>query len=175
MAPADGGAAAAQKMLQRASRLRNLGPALKLFAAEITKATDDAFDQSRNVLGKPFPKLAPSTLEARGRKVKGGKRKSKSGRLTAGALKARLTSIDSHKPLVDTARARNSQRATVQGNAVRWAAVGYLEPHMRGKGVPKRNPTVFAVPKSGKPTLHAPFGRRLSAIVHRYIETGRAA
>lgn len=175
MAPADGGVAAAKRMLDRAARLKNLAPVLKVFAEEIHRATDDAFDQSRNVLGQPFPKLASSTLNARGSKVRGGKRKTKGGRLTPGALNARLKASGSHKPLIDTGRARNSQRAQVKGNSIRWSAVGYLEPHMRGKKLPKRNPTVFAVPSSGKPALHVPFARRLSSLVTRYVDTGKVA
>lgn len=176
MATGDGGAGAAKRMAERAARMRNLTPALKLVAEEIHKATDDAFDQSRSVLGKAFDRLAPSTLAARGRRVKGGKRKTKAGKLTPGASAARSKAAGSHKPLVDTGRARNSQRAkVVGGKTIRWSAVGYLEPHMKGAGVPKRNPTVFAVPSRGKPVLLAPYARRLTAAISRYIETGRAA
>ena len=167
-------------MKERAARVRNLAPALKVFAEEIHKATDDAFDKSRTVEGAAFKRLAPSTLEARGRRVKGGKAKSRKigtkGRLTPGARKAREAAAGSHKPLVDTSRARNSQRAKVGGgNSIRWSAVGYLEPHIKGLGVPQRNPTVFDVPKNGKPVLKPAFAARLTKVVRTYIETGKAA
>lgn len=180
MAPADGGAGAAKRMAERAERIRNLAPALRVFAEEIVKATDDAFDQSRTVTGKPFPKLAPSTIEARGRKVRGASTKSRKagtrGRLTASARKARSAAAGSHKPLVDTARARNSAKHTKirGGDTIQWSAVGYLGPHIHGKGVPQRNPTAFEG-KPGNMRLVGKFQRRLSKLVTTYIETGKAA
>jgi len=170
----DGLDEAMRRMQERAERTKNLGPVLRVIGEEMRKATDDAFDKSRGMSGTPFAALAPSTLEGRMRKAKGGKRKTKSGRLTKAAKSARVRAAFSvNKPLVDTSRARNSQRAQASRSELIWSAVGYLEHHITGTPrIPKRNPTAF----EGKPGAYALVGRfakRLRTGVTRYIETGK--
>ena len=185
-----GGQEAAKRMRERAERMRNHTPALKVFCAVVDKATADAFDRAADTEGRPFKRLAPSTLEARVRKVKGARRKSRrpgtKGRLTQGAKDIRTVAGKFEKPLTNTAVARNSARCRVSGvNRATWSAVGYLGPHMSGATgagtkhnvtIPKRNPTVFDVDKdSGKARLKPRFEAELTRLIRVYVETGKAA
>lgn len=148
----------AQRMVtQMAVRMSDLEKPLKNIAQEIEKRTDDSFRYSRSQFGEPFKPLAPSTVAGRIRKLRGANRRNKAGKLTAGAhrMREKLTAPGGMKPLIDTARMKNSQHVVVDSpTSIRWSAVGYLGPHMTGGqrngklGMPpQRNPTVFV--KSG--------------------------
>lgn len=186
MAPgADGSGGAreaAQRMRERAKRLRDHTPALKVFGEQIRKLTDDGFQNSRELDGEAFASLAPSTIEARIR-AKGGNKKTRKGTLTAGAAKKRaaMSTPGGMKILQITAVMRNSQRAVTTGkNMLTWSAVGRLLPHMTGShGVlghlPQRNPTVFDVDSSGKPSLKPRVAKMLHEYIASYVETGKVA
>lgn len=180
---------AAERLLERAARARDLTPATQVVAAEIDKMTDDAFRHSRSPAGEVFPRLAPSTVAARAAKLPGANRRNKkTGQLTAGARGKRKGARDVYNahipggprlftPLIDTGRARNSAHATGDATGVSWTGVGYLGPHITGSQTkpgrpPKRNVSVFHVSGgilSPLPKIEALF---LSSI-GRYIETGR--
>lgn len=127
--------------------------AYKLFGADLVKKTDDGFHTSVGFDGEAWEPLATSTIEARIARV-GGFKRTKKGKFTKGALKKQeaMLSPGGIKPLVDTARARNSQHVQVSRDGLEWSAVGYLGTHMagttragRGRNVtiPVRNPTGF--------------------------------
>lgn len=183
MAGADGNdaASAAQRMRERAARALNHTPALKLFAAWATKVTDDGFQISKELDGAPFPALAPSTIAQRLSEA-GALKKSK--RRTSGLTKKSeqryraMTAPGGMKPLVKTARMRNSQRMQATGkNGLEWSAIGYLAPHITGSASPegrppRRNPTVFS--GAGDTLTLKPKAReKLNAMVSSYIETGK--
>ena len=140
------------KLLSKA--VANLTPAYKLFGADLVKKTDDAFHASVGFDGEAWEPLATSTIDSRIAKV-GGFKRTKKGKFTKGALKkqAKMSAAGGIKPLVDTARARNSQHVgPASRDGIEWSAVGYLGTHMAGTSkagrgrnitIPKRNPTGF--------------------------------
>ena len=91
------------------------------------------------------------------------------------------------KPLIDTARMKNSQRATLRGKrALVWSAVGYMGPHITGGKAPSgqgaslfgggghppmRNPTCF-VGVGGEARLKPMFATRLTSLIRQWVETG---
>ena len=177
---------AQQHMAQRAARMRNLAPALRVVAAEIEQRTDDAFRDSKSPYGELWPKLAPSTLLSRAAKLPGAKRTGKAGGLTKGAQRKREKAISAYnagtggifKPLVDTGRMRGSVRVRVRGNELEFAAVGYMAPHITGSlsrpgRPPKRNPTVFQRAASGELMAIPSILALLLRTVSRYVQTGQ--
>lgn len=188
-----GGAEAAKRMLDRAQRMRDHSVPLKVFGAEILAATERAFQASQGVDGTPWPPLAASTIIARHLKRAGGRPKgfkakhrgkgSQRGHLTDSARLTRMEAVLSGagiKPLIDTGRMKNSQRATLRGaRAMIWSAVGYMGPHITGSEKrpgrpPMRNPTVFDNHGDGA-RLKPAFAKRLTDLVRQYIETGAVA
>ena len=136
----------------KADRLQDLAPAFKQFGAFVEKNVDDCFDQSRNWDGKPFPPLAESTIEKRIGNLKAANKRTKSGELTKGAkaLRDKLRSPGGIKPLVDTARARNSQHSVADAESIIWSAVGYLGYHFEGnEHLPARNVSPFNLDGQG--------------------------
>lgn len=141
--------------LQKQSKaLVNLEPAYKRCAAEYVKRTDDAFQNERGYDGETYEPLAQSTIDKRIGNLKAANKRGKSGKLTKGAqrFRERLKSPGGIKPLIDTARARNSVHATSSREGIEWSAVGYLGFHMGGATsagrsrtvtIPVRNPTPF--------------------------------
>lgn len=163
---------AAARMAARAERLRDLTPAMKAYGAWLEKQVDDGFDQSREFGGAPFPELKQSTIDSRIRRAGGFKTNKRSGLLTAGAAKkqAKLIAPGGIKPLVDTARARNSQHFDARADGGTWSAVGYLGPHMTGgkAGLQRRNPTPFEY-VAGKWSLKPEARRRFTETVTAYV------
>jgi hypothetical protein len=85
-----------------------------------------------------------------------GRTRKVSKQLTKGAARKRelMLAPGGIKPLIDTARARNSNHATADRNGVEWSAVGYLGVHMAGTNragrghsvtIPMRNPSPFVL------------------------------
>lgn len=178
---------AAQRLMDRAARARDLTAPLQVVAAEIDRETDAAFRASRSPAGEVFPRLAPSTVRARAAKLPGASRRSKkTGGLTAGARGKRKGARDVYAanppggpklftPLIDTGRARGSAHATADASGISWTAVKYLEPHIAGgkRGlIPKRNVSVFEI-RGGIarpiPKIHS----LLLRTVATYVSTGR--
>jgi hypothetical protein len=150
-------------------RCADLSPVLRVIGAEIVRRTDDAFEQSRSPAGEAFPQLAESTrLARRGARELEGKLNDYDhrGELTPEAKRARarylkrkssgvaITTADVAvvyaKPMINSGRARASQRTYVAPLLLRWSAVKYLAPHFTGgqrDGTtgrpPKRNVSVF--------------------------------
>ena len=136
-----------------AKAVADLTKAYKLFGADLVKKTDDGFQASVGFDGEAWAPLAASTIDSRIARV-GGFKRTKKGKFTKGALKkqAKMSAAGGIKPLVDTARARNSQHVQVSRDGLEWSAVGYLGTHMAGTDkagrgrnitIPKRNPTGF--------------------------------
>lgn len=136
-----------------AKAVQDMTKAYKLFGADLVKKTDDGFQSSVGFDGEAWEPLAASTIDARIARV-GGFKRTKKGKFTKGALKkqAKMSAAGGIKPLVDTARARNSQHVQVSRDGLEWSAVGYLGTHMAGTDkagrgrnitIPKRNPTGF--------------------------------
>lgn len=189
-------------MADMAARARDLTVPMKVFGAELEKRTDDAFAQSRSQLGVPFAPLAESTRLGRkgARKLEAqANRRSKSGALTKGAqakrtkYSARGLVVDNEgrarvhgKPLVDTGRARASQRARADASGMSWSAVGYLGPHMTGALIrrhgkkrggytirlPKRNVAGFEL-EGGGWRLMPHLQQLLAQYVASYVRTGQ--
>ncbi len=142
-------------MLKARSRaLTDLTPVYKAMGAEMVKKTDDAFQDSRGYDGEAWDALAQSTIDKRVGSLKAANKKTKAGKLTKGAMRfrERLKSPGGIKPLIDTARARNSNHATTSREGIEWSAVGYLGVHMAGTDragknhnivIPMRNPSPF--------------------------------
>lgn len=172
-ADGSGAAEAAKAMRERAERMLNQTPVLKVFAAWATKQMDDSFQSSKTFEGEPFQPLAESTIEQRMRDAGAGA--SKRGKKSQ-AKRAAMQAPGGIKPLVKTARARNSQRMQARGkNGLEWSAIGYLQPHMEGAKngrPPQRNPTVFNV-KDGELTLKPRAMEKLQKMVAEYIDTGK--
>lgn len=134
------------KLQKQSKALRNLEPPYKRFAAEIVKKTDDGFQNSKGYDGEAWDPLSDVTIEKRAGSLKAANKKTKSGKLTKGAktFRAKLTAPGGIKPLIDTARARNSQHATASKDGVDWSIVGYLGYSMGGTDkIPVRNPSPF--------------------------------
>lgn len=172
---------AQRRMYERAQRMRDLSPALRVVAAEIETRTDDAFRDSRSPFGEIWPTLAPSTQAARAAKLPGARKRGKSGQLTKGAKQKRAAGIAAYqfgsantfKALVDTGRMRGSVRVRVRKNELEFASVGYMGPHITGgKNLPKRNPTVFQRAASGQLEAIPSIMSLLLRTVSRYVRTG---
>lgn len=179
---ASGPTAAAQRMRDRAKRMRDHTPALKVFGETIRKLTDDGFQKQAELDGQAFPPLAPSTVEAR-IAAKGGNKRTKRGSLTKGAVskRAMLSAPGGMKMLQITGVQRNSNHVAITGkNQLTWSALGRLLPHVTGSHSPeghppKRNPTVFDVGRDGKPKLKPRVAKLLHDMVTSYVETGKVA
>ncbi len=177
---------AAARLLERAARTRDLSPVMRVVAAEIDRETDQAFRSSRSPFGEQFPRLAPSTVEARAAKLPGANRRGKkTGQLTKGARDKRATASAAYAagqakiftPLIDTGRARGSAHATADANGVSWTAVGYLGPHIMGSKSPpgrppKRNVSVFQMQGGYLKPIPRIQSLLLSSVA-RYVSTGR--
>lgn len=158
---------AAAQMRARMAKARNFQPVLKRIGADIVKETDDGFQNSKSPKGEAFPPLKESTILGRSGVRKRAKRSKK--------FRAQLLAPGGAKPLVDTARARNSQFAKAGPKGVTWSAVGYLLPHMVGNArgrPPKRNPTVFELGPTGW-KLVPRLSRKYSRMIIRHIEGKR--
>lgn len=179
---ADGLDEAQRRMYERAQRMKDLSPALRVVAAEIEQRTDDAFRDSKSPYGETFPDLALSTQQARAAKMPGARKRGKGGQLTKGARKKRAAAIAHYqagmgnvfKPLIDTGRMRNSVRVRVSKNELEFGAVGYMGPHITGgRHLPKRNPTVFQRAASGQLEAIPSVLSLLLRTVSRYVATGQ--
>lgn len=139
----------------------DLSKPFAVIAADMDKATFDAFDQGRSQSGAPFAALSRRTILARIAKQKGANRRTKkTGKLTRGAKEKRqgyrallslggagyLQSAGVAKPLLDTLVARNGTAHIPGPDGIRIRVVRYLLPHITGvpsKHLPKRDPLVF--------------------------------
>ncbi len=139
----------------------DLSKPLAVVAADMDKATMDAFDQGRSQSGQPFAALSRRTILARIAKQKGANRRSKkTGALTRGAKAKRrgyrallslggasyLQSAGIAKPLLDTLVARNGTAHIAGPDGIRIRVVRHLLPHVKGvpsKNLPQRNPLVI--------------------------------
>lgn len=176
-------------MHDRAARVLDQTPMLKVFADWVNKVTLDDFDESHEFgdVFAHFPPLAASTIDARIRKHGGFARKSRkdglAGDFTKKALKVQSSflSEDGIKPLIDSGLTRTSARATVDSKlSIRWNARGTLLPHITGSfspegRPPRRNPTVFEVSSSGKPDLKPAAAKKLADMTAAWISDGKVA
>lgn len=164
---------------KQSQALRDLTPAYKRFAADIVKKTDDAFHNSHGYDGEAFEPLSPYTIENRVGNLKAANKRTKKGELTKGAkaLREKLLAPGGIKPLVDTARARNSVHADAGKDGVDWSAVGYLGVHMagtdkagRGRNVtiPVRNVSPFIL-DGGKWKLRDSAKKQLGARIREHV------
>lgn len=134
------------KLKAKSVKLHNLEPAYKRFAAEMVKRTDDSFQNSKGYDGEAWDALSDVTIEKRVGSLKAANKRTKSGKLTKGAAKLQtaLRAPGGIKPLIDTARGRNSQHATTSRDGIDWTIVGYLGYSMSGTvKMPMRNPSPF--------------------------------
>lgn len=162
----------------KAERMRELEPALKVFGRFLEKNVDDCFDQSRDWDGVPFPPLAESTIEKRIGNLKAANKRTKSGGLTKGAktLREKLRAPGGIKPLVDTARARNSQHTESGPESLLWTSVGYLGYHFTGnEHLPQRNVSPFVFINSNNWRLHPRAKDKLHDLVSQHVMRGEAA
>lgn len=180
---------AQRRMQERAARMKDLSPALRVVAADLEERTDRAFRDLKSPAGEIWPTLAPSTQLARAAKLPGAKRRSKkTGKLTKGALHKRAAGIagyqfggaETFKALVDTGRMRGSVRVRVKRHSLEFAAIGYMGPHITGSTKrpgrpPKRNPTVFERAASGQLEAIAPVMSLLMRSITFYVSAGERA
>lgn len=188
----DSPAAVATRTLALAERMRDLSPVMQVLAVEWAQQTANSFRRQMSPAGESWPTLAPSTVRSRAAKVSGGNRRSKkTGKLTAGARRARADARARNAahnapgggfvtgrvftPLIDSGRLRQSIRYVPRRDAVELSAVGYVRYHMAGSLTvknrpPKRNPLVVQFTANGSgvaliPAAHTRFLRALSAFV----------
>lgn len=134
------------RLKAKSAKLHNLEPVWKRFGAEIVKKTDDSFQNSKGYDGEAWEPLSDVTIEQRVGSLKAANKRTKAGKLTKGAhaLQTKLRAPGGIKPLIDTARARNSNHATPSRDGIEWSMVGYLGYSMSGTvKMPKRNPSPF--------------------------------
>jgi phage virion morphogenesis protein len=139
-----------------AERTRDLTPAMQAGAEAIKKFVDDRFHTSTDPLGRPWKALAAKTVSRRRR--------------------------GSRKPLVDTARLRNSVHADPTDETIRWGTnVEYAGTHQLGskaRNIPARS--FLPVVKTGSNTFAVieagPAGKmweRVRGYIESYIATGK--
>lgn len=188
MAGADGDspAAAAERLMARAARMRDLSPVLRTQAASLEKRISDAFRSETSPAGEKWPPLAASTLEARAAKLPGAKKRDrdfgdlsdKAKRIRANAVNAaRRGSRSGIKMLVDSGRLRGGIAVLVEGTSLVFTGPLYLRTHVQGdpeRNIPQRNPLPLEV-VSGDPVLAQAANAELHKAVVRYINTGEAA
>ncbi len=169
----DGLDRASKNLFDRAKRMGDLTPAMKVGGALILKETDDAFRGSRSPAGERWPQLQFDTLKARARKIK---TRGKKGRF---ARSATLFGVGA-TILDNTSRMRNSANVKATRRAMQFSMVGYTGPHITGapkNNLPKRNPTVFEFKgKVGSASAKNVIPRvreKLVATINRYIATGK--
>jgi phage gpG-like protein len=130
--------------MERAARMRDLGPVMRVQAASMETRISDAFRGERSPAGEEWPALAESTLEQRAAKLPGARRRSKrTGKLTKGAqaARSRATQPGAIKKLIDTGRLRGSIRVRANRDSIEITGAAYLAVHVDGsENVPKRNP-----------------------------------
>jgi hypothetical protein len=171
---AEGIDAAIRLMQSQSARVRDMTPVFKAYGRWLEKQVDECFDQSVDWDGKKFPPLAESTIAGRIGNLGAANKRGKSGKLTKGAavLRDKMRSPGGIKPLVDTARARNSQRFEADATGGLWTAVGYLGFHFAGnEHLPARNVSPF-VPDGGGWTLHPKASSELEKRVGTFVATG---
>jgi hypothetical protein len=166
---------AISKLKKKSAALKNLEPAYKRCAAEFVKKTDDGFQNSKGYDGESWDALSDYTIEKRVGSLKTANKRGKNGKLTKGAktFRQKLMAPGGIKPLIDTARARNSNHADTSKDGIDWSIVGYLGYSMGGTDkIPVRNPTPFywdgsawQLRESAKKSL----GKHISAYV--FMET----
>lgn len=165
---------ALKSMRAQAARMNDLTPVFRTFGRFVEKQVDDCFDRSEDWDGKAFPPLADSTIEKRVGNLKAANKRTKAGELTKGAraLQSKLRSPGGIKPLVDTARARNSQHVEVDKLFCTWTAVGYLGYHFAGnEHLPARNVSPFVL-VSNDWVLHKRAHAQLDALIKQYVTDG---
>lgn len=161
----------------QAARMNDLTPAFKQFGGFVVKQVDDCFDKSVDWNGTAFHPLADSTIEKRVGNLKAANKRTKAGELTKGAraLQSKLRSPGGIKPLVDTARARNSQHFDADKLFGTWTAVGYLGYHFAGNpNLPARNVSPFVLLGSDW-VLHKRAHTQLDALIKQYVTGGSTA
>lgn len=184
MAGADGDtpAAAAERLMARADRLRDLSAPLSVFAASCETRVSDAFRAETSPAGEKWPPLAESTLKARAAKLPGANRRGKtSGQLTRGAREKRLQgrlSPGAIKILIDTGRLRQGIAVrVVDGASLEFTGPLYMRTHVQGdpdRSIPKRNPLPLEVLPGGELKLVEDADRELRELLVAHID-GRAA
>lgn len=155
----------------------DLSPMFKQFGRFVEKNVDDCFDRSEDWDGKAFEPLAESTIQKRIGALGAANKRTKAGKLTKGAqaFRAKLTAPGGIKPLVDTARARNSQHVEVDKQWCLWTAVGYLGYHFAGnEHLPARNVSPFVL-VNNEWVLHERAAAQLDALIKKYVTSGSTA
>lgn len=173
---ADGLEAAIKVLNVTAARFRNLTPMFKAYGRWIERKVDDCFDESKDWDGKAFPPLAESTIAGRIAKQGAANKRTKGGKLTRGAavLRDKMRAPGGIKPLVDTARARNSQHFEADATGGTWTAVGYLGYHFAGNdNLPARNVSPFE-PEGDGWGLHPKAAAELASRAAKFVSAGQA-
>lgn len=168
---ADGLEAAIEMVKGQASRTRDMTPAFKVYGRWIEKNVDDCFDRSVDWDGVAFHPLADSTIEHRIAKLGSANKRTASGKLTKGAkkLQEKMRAPGGIKPLVDTARARNSQHFEPGRDYGIWSSVGYLGYHFAGnENLPARNVSPFVL-KGGDWELHRRAAEQLERLIAKHV------
>ena len=180
----------AARLKEMQGRAKNPGPALKVGAALLSTLVDDTFRDSTSPAGEQWKPLAPSTLLKRAlsrggkrRAVRRSKSKGFSVGVDLGLSKKAMLNISNVKPLVDTAKGRNSIRVRARGQTITLSTNrGYMGAHLGGdtKRQPPRPPrrawapflwdgSTWVFDERGK---GGAWLRDLRARVRRYVLTG---
>ena len=197
---ADGFDAAIERAAGREQRASDLTPVFNRLCVEFERQTADAFAQERSPAGEEWPRLAPSTVEARLRKMAKANSRSKRsiaektglarGKLTKSAqrfrnetrLKAQgfLTAGGGNiRILWDTGRLRQSIQYFPKRDGFDLVGVSYLQHHVTGSLTvsnrpPKRNPLVIQKRPNGEGFELIPSAHvRTVSAVTSYIKTGK--
>ena len=184
--PMDGGVALRQHMAERAARLRDISPAMRVVGEEMVLEVSNAFRARRSPVGEDWADLAESTLRARAAKLPGASRRGKSGALTKGSKKKRATALLAQgmgetsgiAPLIDTGRLRASAgRYKADAKGLSWSVVGYGGYHMSGSikrpgRPPQRNFSVFEPDGAGGWRMIPRFRDYAMRVVTGYVMRG---
>lgn len=168
---------AIKSLRAQAARVNDLTPMFKNYGRWLEKQVDDCFDRSEDWDGVEFEPLAESTIAKRVGSLKAANKRTKSGGLTKGAktLREKMLAPGGIKPLVDTARARNSQHFESSKTWGVWTAVGYLGFHFAGnERLPARNVSPFVLVNNDW-VLHRRAAEQLDALIKKYVTTGSTA
>lgn len=176
------------------ARMENLRPVLLVAANDLRNLVDDRFETSTGPDGAPWAPLSDETLLARARKAAGptrvrnttigplreGQSRVRTRRWTRARSERAAAAVNNAKPLIDTARLRQSITTRVTKNEIFVGTnVVYAATHQFGRGYIVDRPFLPFRSTGGESVAivnagpAAAFWTRLEALVREYIITGR--
>lgn len=134
---------AAKRAQERAKRLANMTPVMRVIGEGMVSEAKQAFQKQVSPAGEKWDDLAASTKGARLGRRKATQVRGKQGKARERAKGLRAAALGKgFRALMDTGRAMGSIRAKALRRGLILSMVGYLRPHITGNppDLPKRNP-----------------------------------